>query len=56
MTVPSYPPTRIVIEVCLDAEPRIVEDGGFTDYFLEAICNRVAMQHATTWELSEEEP
>ncbi len=57
LTTPSYPPTRIVIEVPFDAEPRVVDDGGFTGYFIEAVCVRVAMQHATTWEidLAEEE-
>ena len=55
MTAPDYPPTRVVIEVPFDSEPRVIEDGGLTDYLLEAVCTRVAMQHATTWELSEEE-
>lgn len=54
MTVPNFPPTRIVIEVDFSAEPRVIEDGGLTDYLLEAICTRVAMHHATTWELLEE--
>lgn len=54
MTTPSYPPARVVIEVPFDGEPRVIDDGGFTDYLLEAICQRVAMQHATTWEIKEE--
>ena len=55
VTTPSYPPTRIIIEVPFDSEPYVVDDGGFTHYLLEAICNRVAMQHSTTWELAEED-
>ena len=55
MKTPDYPPTRIVIEVDFSSEPRVVEDGGLSDYLLEAICSRVAIQHATVWELSEEE-
>ena len=51
MTTPNYPPTRIVIEVPFDAEPSVVDDGGLSTYLIEAICNRVAMAHATTWEM-----
>ena len=55
MTTPSYPPTRIIIEVPFDSEPYVVDDGGFAHYFIEAICNRVAIAHSTTWEMTEEE-
>ena len=51
MTTPNYPPTRLVIEVPFDAEPSVVDDGGLSSYLIEAICNRVANQHATTWEM-----
>ena len=55
MTTPNFPPSRIVIEVDFSAEPRVIEDGGLTNYLLEAVCTRVAMQYATVWELTEEE-
>ena len=55
MTTPQYPPARIVIEVPFDSEPYVVDDGGFAHYFIEAICNRVAIAHSTTWEMTEED-
>jgi hypothetical protein len=57
VTVPNYPPTRVVIDVPFDDEPRVSDDGGLTSYLLEAILQRVAQQHSTVWavEMEEEE-
>jgi hypothetical protein len=55
-SVPDYPPTRIVIEVALDAEPRVIETGGLTDYLLETVLNRAALQHQTVWEVNTPDP
>ena len=37
------------------APPGAYWDGGLTDYLIEAVCSRVSMQHATIWELNEED-
>ena len=49
--VPSYPPTRVVIDVPLDSEPRVIEEGGLTPYLLNAVLVRCAQQYETVWEL-----
>jgi hypothetical protein len=50
VTVPSYPPGRIVIQVDLDDEPKVVDDGGFAPYLVEAILTRAAIPYQTVWE------
>lgn len=57
VTIPTFPPTRIVIDVPLDDEPRVTDDGGLASYLIEAILQRVAQQHSTVWavEMEEEE-
>jgi hypothetical protein len=55
VTVPSYPPGRIVIEVELSEEPRVVEDGGFAPYLLETILTRAAIPYQTVWEVDVKE-
>jgi hypothetical protein len=48
---PNFPPTRIVIDVPLDGEPKVVDDGGLTWYLLEAVLTRVAEQYQTVYEI-----
>ena len=55
MTTPSYPPTRIVIDVPFDAEPKVIDDGGLTSYLLEAILGRLAQVYSTVWTVEMEE-
>jgi hypothetical protein len=50
VTVPSYPPGRIVIQVDLDDEPKVIDDGGFAPYLLEAILTRASIPYQTVWE------
>lgn len=49
-TVPNVPPVQIVIDVPLEGEPIVVNNGGLADYLIEAVLNRCAMQHSTAWE------
>lgn len=51
MSVPNYPPTRIVIDVPLDGEPKVTDDGGLAPYLLHAVLNRTAMDYETVWEV-----
>lgn len=55
VSVPNYPPTRLVIDVPLDGEPSVVEDGGLADYLLEAVFTRLAQDRSTYWEVNAEE-
>jgi hypothetical protein len=55
VTVPDYPPGRIVIQVDLDDEPKVIEDGGFAPYLLETILTRAAIPYQTVWELNPSE-
>jgi hypothetical protein len=52
VTTPSYPPGRIVIEVDLSEEPRVIDDGGFAAYLLETILTRAAIPYQTVWEVN----
>lgn len=55
VTTPSYPPYRIIIDAPLDAEPKVVDDGGLTGYLLEAILSRLAQTYSTVWTVEMEE-
>lgn len=46
---PSFPPTRIVIDVPLEGEPCVVDKGGLADYLLEAVLIRCAEQFETVY-------
>lgn len=48
---PDYPPIRLVIDVPLDGDPKVVETGGLASYLLEAIFERLRQDHTTVWEL-----
>lgn len=50
--VPNYPPTRIVIDVPLDDEPKVIDDGGLAPYLLYAVLHRTASDYETVWEVS----
>lgn len=49
--VPNFPPVQVVIDVPLDGEPTVVDEGGLTFYLLEAVLTRVAEQYRTVYEL-----
>jgi hypothetical protein len=55
VTTPSYPPGRIVIQVDLDDEPKVVDDGGFAPYLIETILTRAAIPYQTVWEMAPNE-
>lgn len=55
VTTPNYPPCRIIIDAPLDAEPKVIDDGGLTPYLLEAILTRLAQTYSTVWTVEMEE-
>lgn len=44
MTVPPYPPARLVISVPLDGDPYIEEDDGLADWLVYAAIDRICSQ------------